>query len=217
MIFGTGVLMSIVLFSNAILFLLNNYQFMTMMFFLGLIVGGTYNFAKNIYINKKNIILMLVTTIIIMMLYINNYHNTYIIRNDFTDNIIFFLGGIIEIFASLVPGISGTSLLMMIGIYNHILKMISMIYNPIYFTNNINLYISYGIGMLVSFILNTYLITFLLKKYHHHFNIIVLGLSLASIVILSIMTFKISTTILELIIGIMLLVSGLLISCILDK
>ena len=106
---------------------------------------------------------------------------------------------------------------MMMGIYDHILKMISLIFNFYYVSNNINLYLSYGLGMLLSFIINIYLINYLLKKYRNISYMAILSLSLGSIIFLIVMTFSIKIEIIEFIIGIMLLVIGLLISCILDK
>ena len=157
--------------------------------------------------------------IIILLLYmsLNSFNNIYTLKHNFTDNIIFFIGGIIEVFASIVPGISATSLFMMIGIYNHILKIVSSLFNYSYVINNINLYISYGLGMFISFIVNIYLIDYCLKKYHNLTYNIIFALSLSSIIFLIIITFRLNITIIEFILGIMLLIIGLLLSCILDK
>ena len=216
-IFCSGLLLSIVLCSNIMLYLFNNYKFITMMFFIGLIIGGTYNFSQTIKFSRYSIISMLFITVIVLFISLNSFNNSYIFKNSFIDNIIFFIGGIIEIFASIVPGISATSLFMMIGIYNHILKMISSIFNFNYVIKNIDIYLSYGIGMFLSFIIGVHLIDYLLKKYHNQSYHIILSLSIASIIFLLVMTFKIKITIIEFIIGIMLLVLGLLLSCILDK
>ena len=217
LIFGSGVLLSIVLGSNIILYLLNNYHFITMMFFIGLIIGGTYSFAKDIKFNNQIITIIILIIILMLWISLNNFNNIYVMKNTFNDNIIFFIGGIIEAFASIVPGISATSLFMVIGIYNHILTMISLFFNFNYVINNINLYISYGVGMLLSFIFTIYLLNYALKKYRNLSYSIIFALSIASILFLIIITFRIEITIIEIIIGIMLLVVGLLLSCILDK
>ena len=127
LIFGTGVLTSIIFFSNIILFLLINYRFITMIFFLGLITGGTYNYSKSITLNIKTIIIS-----IFLFTSISLIHPLYELNNHELNNILFFFGGIIEMFSSIVPGISGTSLLMIIGIYDKVLLMISNIYNDNY-------------------------------------------------------------------------------------
>ena len=217
LIFSLGAISSIVLCSKLILYLLTNYKYITLMFFLGLIIGGTYNFSKNIKFNLKNICILIIIVLPFLYISLSSFNNSYIIKNNFSDKIIFFIGGIIEIFASIVPGISGTSLLMMIGIYDYILEMVAMLPNINYVINNLSNYLSYGLGMAISFIINMYLISFLLKKYRYQSYVAILGLSLSSILFLIITILKIKTTLLELIIGIMLLVIGLLSGYLLDK
>ena len=217
LIFGLGILLSIVFGSGIILHLLINYKFITMMFFIVLILGGTYNFARKVKYNYKNILLILIVFLCLAIFSIIGVNNDYQFKDNFFDNIIFFVGGVIEIFASIVPGISGTSLLMILGIYSEVLKMTASIFNFSYVFNHINIYLSYGLGMFLSFIINTYLINYLLKRHKNTTYSIILGLSCASILFLIVITFKIHFSIIDLIIGIMLLVLGLLLSCILDK
>ena len=45
---GIGGILAIVFGSKFLLYLFDNYKFMTMMFFIGLIMGGSYNFSKKI-------------------------------------------------------------------------------------------------------------------------------------------------------------------------
>lgn len=214
---GFGIILSIILCSNIVIYLLNNHKFITMMFFIGLILGGTYNFSHKIKYQSKGIYLLIITMAIFIFLSIGNINNNYLITNTFWDNIIFFIGGFIEIAASIIPGISGTALHMILGIYDDILKMISMIYDFSYVLEHINLYLSYGLGMLLSLIMNLYLINYLIKKYRNTAYLIILGLSLSSIIFLFIITFSVHFSIMEFILGIMLLFIGLLISCILQK
>lgn len=216
-IFGLGLILAIVLGSRLILYFFTNYKFLTVMFFVGLILGGTYNFSKKITYNYINIILILALITIFLIFSLINFNNTYILKYNFVDNIVFFIGGVIDIFASLVPGISGTSLLMSIGIYNNILVMISSIFNMTYVFDNYNIYISYTLGMFISFILNAYLINYFLSKYRNVAYSIILGLSISSILFLLVNIFKNSFTIIEFILGIILLTLGILLSCILDK
>lgn len=216
-IFGSGVILSIILCSGIILFLLNNYMFLTMMFFIGLILGGTYNFSKSIIYNYKSILLIIIIIISFLLLSINNFSTTYAIKNNFIDNIVFFIGGVLEVFASIVPGISGTSLLMIIGIYDDVLKIMSSIFNYSYVITNINIYFSYGMGMFISFIINSYLINYFLNKYKNISYSVILGLAISSILFLVVITFKVNFTIIEFILGIMLMVIGILISSIFDK
>ena len=217
LLLGSGIISAIILGSRVLLYLYSNYKFITMMFFVGLIIGGVYNFSNNINYNKKSITIIGVTTLICLSISILNINNNYELKNNSFDNIIFFLGGIIEVFASLVPGISGTSLLMIIGIYDNILAMVSNAFNIAYVIKNINIYLSYSIGMFISLIINLNIISYLLKEYKNITYTIILGLSTASIIFLCLICFKLEYTLIEFIIGIMLFTIGLLISTILDK
>lgn len=214
LIFGLGVISAIVLFSGIVLYLIENYCFLTMMFFIGLIFGGTYSFSKEIRYNYKNIIMIILIIILLSIISLGNFNNDYQFKGNFMDNIVFFVGGIIEIFSSIVPGISGTAILMIIGIYNDILLLMSSVFNFSYVIDNISLYISYGLGMFISFIVSSYLINYLIKRYKNMTYSVILGLCISSIILLLILTFENSFTILEFIMGIMLLVIGLLVSSI---
>ena len=216
-IFGLGILLAIILGSKVILYLFLYYKFITFMFFIGLIVGGTYNFTKKIKYNYKNVVLILLIIGVFLGFYFMEIDGNYGLKNNFYDNIIFFFGGFIDIFASLVPGISGTSLLMTLGIYNNVLILISSSLNIKYVINNINLYISYTLGMALSFIFNAYLINYFLKKYKNIAYSVILGLSISSILFLIVNLFKDNFNFMELISGIILLIMGMLIATIFDK
>ena len=214
---GSGIILSIVLCSNGIIYLLNNYRFITMMFFVGLICGGTYNYATGIKCNYSDVLFMILFIVMLFIISYGNIFNSYEITHGFMDNVVFFIGGVIEVMASIIPGISGTAIHLILGIYDSILMMISKIFDFQYVIMNINLYISYGIGMMVSFIICMIGINYLLKRYPVIFSKIILGLCIYSILMLVIFTFSLKITILNFVLGIMLLIVGLLIGSLLDK
>lgn len=214
---GSGIILSIVLCSNGIIYLLNNYRFITMMFFVGLICGGTYNYATGIKCNYSDVLFMILFIVMLFIISYGNIFNSYEITHGFMDNVVFFIGGVIEVMSSIIPGISGTAIHLILGIYDSILMMISKIFDIHYVIMNINLYISYGIGMMVSFIICMIGINYLLKRYPVIFSKIILGLCIYSILMLVIFTFSLKITILNFVLGIMLLIVGLLIGCLLDK
>ena len=160
---------------------------------------------------------MILFIVILFIISYGNISNSYEITHGFMDNIVFFIGGVIEVMASIIPGISGTAIHLILGIYDNILMMISKVFDFQYVLMNINLYISYGLGMMVSFIICMICINYLLKRYPVIFSKIILGLCIYSILMLIIFTFSLKMTILNFIIGLMLLMVGLLIGCLLDK
>ena len=212
LIFCSGIILAIFLFSNIVRYLINNYYLITMLFFTSLILGGTYKFSKNIKYSLKNIIIILFVIVFVMFLSLFNFNNSYILKGNYLDYVMFFIGGIIEIFSSIVPGISGTALMMLLGIYDNILMLFANIFDVSFILDNFMLYISYGIGMFLSFIVFSLGISYLLKKYRNLFDTIVLGLSISSILLLLIMTFKNGFEIIHLIIGIMLFFIGFVLS-----
>ena len=217
LILGSGIILAIVGCSNVVRYFINNYYLITMMFFIGLIVGGTYNYSKNIDFNIRNILIILLVIFLMIGISLLGIDNNYTIKNTSLDYIIFFIGGAIEIFSSIVPGISGTALYMLIGIYDNILILLGNIFNISFVLNNIMLYISYGIGMFISFIICSLVISYLLKKYRSLFDTIIFGLSISSIILLMIMTFKSSFILIDLLIGIVLFFLGIMISYLLDR
>lgn len=217
LILGSGIILSIVFFSNVVRFFINEYYLVTMMFFIGLIVGGTSNFSRNVEYNIKNIIIIILVVLLIVGISVFNVNNSYVIKNNCLDNIMFFIGGILEIFSSMVPGISGTALFMLLGIYDNILMLFGNVFNLSFVMDNIMLYISYGIGMSLSFIVCSLVISYLLKRYRSLFDTIVLGLSISSIILLIMMAFKSVFGFIDLVIGIFLFFVGIVISYLLDR
>lgn len=217
LIVGSGILLSIVFFSNIVRYLLMNHYVVVMMLFIGLIVGGTYNFSKNIDYSIKNIIIISLIVSIVVGISIFNIDNSYVMQGNYMDYLMFFVGGIIEIFSSIVPGISGTALLMLIGIYDNILMLLANMFNIYFILDNLMIYVSYGLGMFISFIVCSIFISYLLKKYRKLFDTIVLGLCISSIVLLIIMTFKSNFMLIDLLVGIVLFFVGIFISYLFDK
>ena len=202
-----GIMVSIIIGSNVIVFLFNNYRFITMLFFLGLIIGGTYIFSKKICFNIRCIMIIFLFLIIILLF------NLIDIQYHFNSIMItYFFGGYIEILASIVPGISGTSILMSLGIYDEILNMVANLFNLKYVLDNVERYLFYIYGMLLSFIINIYIINYLINKYRDIVYIIVLCLSVISIIFLLFKVFALKWTMEDLIFGIIFFIGGIVIS-----
>ena len=211
-IFSSGVLIAISLFSNIVKYFIDNYYLITMLFFVSLIMGGTYKYSLNIEYNLKRIFIIIFTVIIVMFLSLFSSSYNYINTGNYIDYIMYFIGGVIEIFSSIVPGISGTALMMLIGLYDNILILFSNMFNISYILEYFMLYVSYGLGMFVSFIVFSIGINYLLKKHRNLFDVVVLGLSISSILLLLMMTFKNGFVFIHLIIGIVMFIVGFIIS-----
>ena len=174
--FGIGVFLAIVLFSKIILFLLNNYYNITIYLFLGLIMGTVFKFKKNIRFNFKNTILFLIALLGIFFISIYQNNDLYVYQNNIINWLYVLLLGGIDAFTSIVPGISGTAIFMLLGSYSFILSILG---NPFSF-----LFILYIIGMVIGVILTCFLMYYLLKRRKEEVNMVILAFAIASIFLL---------------------------------
>ncbi len=194
----TGIFIGIIILSKIILYFITNHYFYSVSLFIGLILSTIIRQYKNIKINYK---IILLTIIIVLLL-------TKLPNINLNNDIVFLIGGIIEIFSSLIPGISGTSIYLSLGIYNDILELITNAINIKYVLSNIIKYIYFTIGMFLSFITCTKLIDYMYQKHKEIFDNVILGLSIGSIIIL-LLLINYPNSIINLLIGIFLFFIGI--------
>lgn len=206
-----GIIVSIIIFSKIILYFITNYYVITMLFFIGLILGGLLIFKSNYTSNKKNLIILLISFLIIIILSSFSHSNKYVIEGNIIDYLVFFSSGIIDALATVVPGISGTALLMNIGVYEIMISTISNITDINLIITNIKVLIPFGLGMVLGFILLSILISYLLKKYHSEMMAFILGVSIGSMTLLVISVFRSNYTYIELVLGFLFMTMGIFI------
>lgn len=203
LIIGSGIVISIMLSSNMIMYCLDNYYLPTMLLFIGMIIGCIPNvveIAKK-SVTKKNVILMLIPFII--LLFLNIFSN-----NAFDVSINFFnliLIGIIEALTMIIPGVSGSAILMMLGVYETIIDSLSSL-------NHLDILIPFIIGIVIGVISLSKILSRLFKKYNISCYYVILGFSIATIFILLGNIFVISYSFYELFKGLLFLILGLFIS-----
>lgn len=206
---GIGIIIAIILGSNIVYFLLNNYYVITMLFFMGLIFGSTPKIISKVDKSIKGIMISFITFIIITLLTNLNINN-----NSVSNSIIIYLiSGLIDAFGMVVPGISSTALLMVIGTYNNIIYSLSSIENIII---NLNILIPYGIGIFIGIIVTSISINYLFKKYNKLTFSFILGVILSTLLTLLLKIFSYHINIKDLVIGVLLLSLGIIISCFFD-
>lgn len=212
---GSGIVISIILFSKLILYFMNNYYLPTMLLFIGLIIGGTFELKKNIKFDRKIDIVILLISIILMYLISTlekSPQNNVILQMNLHTYIKMIFAGILDAFATVFPGISGTALLMLYGCYNTIMMAISNVLQPGLIVFNLFVLTSYGSGMLIGIIMFSKIITYLFKKYSKQTSIFILGISVSTIFVLLKDTIGMSKNIIEIIFSIFLLVIGYFLS-----
>lgn len=198
----SGIILSIILFSNVLKILINNYYFPILLLFIGLIVGSL-EFKFDEFKNKKIPKIIIFTLLFTITILINKLSVNINLENNFFTYI--FLG-IIETLSTIIPGISGTAIFIVLKKYDLILEMLS---NPF---NNLTSLIPFLIGIIISLILLAKIITFFLKKHPILFVVIIKSFSLSTLFLMYFKTLQLDETIYDIIIGEILLIIGFIIS-----
>lgn len=221
-IVGLGILISVIIFSKIIKYSLNHFYLPTMLLFIGLIVGGVPSLIKKVKGFKKksplNIFLTITVFILIIILSFTNFNRSKDFTSlNFLTYISFFFVGVIYAATMVIPGISGTAIMMLIGYYDIVIDIISNLSNISKTISNIGIVLPFAFGLLFGIISISKLMDFLLKKHEVKIYYIILGLVLSSIVIMVIQTLNSSYNVFNIVIGFILLFIGYFVSKKLEK
>ncbi len=192
-----GMIIGIVVFSYIIPYSLIHYSFQTVMCFSGLVIGGIPDLMKHTrnalvkekkYVNPAHIILFvtLFSLAIIMAISEGTPSGSTSITINLSTIIILALLGIIAAATMVIPGISGSLLLMILGYYSKIISTISSFITALKnmdtasILHNVFILLPFGIGCILGILLISKLITWLLKNYESLTYFSILGLVTAS-------------------------------------
>lgn len=214
---GLGIIISVGIFSNVVIYLLDKQYLLTMCLFIGLIIGGCPKIFSESKVDVKkisNIVIILISFLLVTM---TNYltPNNVIKMNGSFFTLIFV--GFVEAFAMIVPGISGTALLMMMGYYDLVLLRFSQMFNIMAINETIIFFLPFGLGMLIGVLVMSKIISIMFKKFPIKTYCIIIGLILSSIYILLKDLFIINLNLLSFMLGIVFIFIGMFISYKLDK
>ena len=118
LIYAIGMFTSVLTFSKLIDFLLQNYEKIILTIFLIIIFFSILFFLKNFKFKIENTPLLFCGILFVILL---NSFSVNISLNYFS---LFFLGIFISIFG-ILPGVSGSQMLLVLGVYNELIKIIS--------------------------------------------------------------------------------------------
>lgn len=207
---GIGVLISIVFLSNIILNCLNKYYIITMFLFIGLIIGSFKDINREIKnINKKVIVITVLITLLLGLINVSSQVN---IENSFLNFLYFIFVGFIDALTMVIPGISGTATLMMIGAYNKLMETFSNLLDFKLFTTNFMIMLPFVIGMLIGIVFTVKLINYLFKNYKDSTYSAIIGFSISTVVLMAIKCINSSYTLLNLIVAFVMLFVGFFVS-----
>ena len=187
---GLGIGAGAIWFSNIMIFLYQKHEAFTKFAFMGLILGGVPLLFKEIKdkTNKKASSKLIITAFLISigMWFISKN----ILQIDLDDNLSnpiisffnLFLAGIIYSIGKVIPGISGAFLLIMIGMYEYVLSVLS---NPFLITlKDIFKLTPFVIGFIFGIIGLLKIINCLLKKHFRFIYSIIIGFVIGTIPVL---------------------------------
>lgn len=212
-----GIILSIIIMSKVIVKCLEEYYFTTMLLFIGMIIGGIPPIVKKIRFSKKNIIISMI--VIIALFQTTNMNNNNIVEINYSlIDFIKLIGiGFLDAFSSIVPGISGTAILMTLGYYNIILETFSTLFKIEMIKTNIFIMIPFIIGFIIGVLIISKIINYFFKNKNNTLNILILILIILSTSTLVKNTFSYNFTLIELTLGMLLCILGYKITNKLEK
>lgn len=176
-----GLIVGVLLFSKVIGFFFDHYPNQTSFFFLGLIVGSlpmlfnkTRAFGK---IRPVNVIGFVIALGIMVALYIfdvNKGENGAVMAElDVSAFLLLVVAGAVSAFAMIIPGISGSLIMVLIGTYATVIGAVADL--------NLTILLPVGIGILLGLVAGVKLVKLLLKKAPQLTYLIILGLIIGSL------------------------------------
>lgn len=211
-----GIVLCFISMSKVISLALDKYQFATIMFFIGLIMGGIpilFQKVKGKASLSNFIWLVLSFGIVIAFVFIKNGTTPVTLETvRIIDIPLLILLGIISSISMVIPGISGSFVLMLLGYYKVIVSTLGDITNFSHLGHNLLILVPFGIGALLGIILIAKLIKVLLNKYETKVYFAVIGFVIASLIgiVLSIEPFKV--TVIRILIGVVTFIWGFLVT-----
>jgi putative membrane protein len=184
---GAG--LSVVLLAKLVSILLDWNSFIVLFFFIGLIIGGirfVYKRAEITKLDPSLIISFLVSFGLLILIIIldktsSNPEIDYFSFSFWTYLLIFALGAIASI-TMIVPGISGSAVLLVLGFYTAIVSnVVGNIFDFSSIGYNLQVVIPFGLGALAGILVFSKIINFSLRKYPKQTYFAILGFIIASV------------------------------------
>ena len=217
---------AIVVLSGVIKYSYDNFPFPTMLFFVGLVLGGIPLLLKNVKGKKEskkvsNYIILLLTFALVIIMTLSDFIFGTMSDVSLTNMgpigyILLFIVGVIAAATMVIPGISGSLVLMLLGYYYPVVSTINDLFKFNNIFSNVIVLGVFGIGVVIGIVLISKLLEMLFKKYKVKTYFGVLGFIFASVIAIPLSTFiendSVTVNIQGVIIGILMLFIGTLIS-----
>lgn len=212
---GIGALLAIALGSKIISFSLDKYPLPTILFFVGLILGGfpmLYGKVEGSFSLKNIWIFLLTFAFIIGIMFLKTGKNVNLENINMVGYFLLFLVGVVAAATMIIPGISGSFMLMVMGYYKPILDAINSLTSFQNIGHNISIFIPIALGLVVGVVGIAKIIEYLFKKWEVPTYYGIMGFVLASIIGIFASTEGLSFAFGPFLIGIVLFIIGFVIA-----
>lgn len=218
-----GIGLSILTMSNVITSCFDNFPIPTTLFFMGLVIGGIPMLVNKVRKSKEvkhksSYLIMFLTFMLVMVLAFSEEIFGGTLGNASFDNLSILgylwlsIVGMIAAATMVIPGVSGSLVLMLLGYY---LPIINVVKELTHFENilpNIFVCLFFGFGIVVGIILIAKLIEWLLAKYEKKTYFGVIGFIIASVIAIPVSVYhevgNIVFSVPQVLIGLVLIVVG---------
>lgn len=177
--FIVGIGIGVIIFSNILEFLFYRFPIQINSIFIGLIIGTIPALLKDVNkkekFEKKNLIFLFIALIIGIGTVI--LENNFNVQNNIDINYIYlFISGFVMSLGIIIPGVSSTIILMLLGVYSTYLQSIANMYLPVL--------IPMGLGLILGSIIVMKLMKYLMEKYYGKIFYSIIGFTIGSLFVL---------------------------------
>jgi putative membrane protein len=189
-----GLIIGICTLLFPIIYFLDKFPLPTVSLFVGLAIGGIPTMARRVKgkANSTDIMILLSTLIgVVFLSLIPGATEVNLIGLDLGGYLLLFLIGMVGACALVIPGISGSMLLLILGYYRPLVRLVT---DHLLRLNNVGISILVlgvcGLGMVVGFFLISVIMKILLEKYHRGTYFAIIGFIIGSLPTVYISTMK---------------------------
>jgi putative membrane protein len=187
-----GAAIGIIVLSFPLAFLLGQFPIPTISLFAGLIIGSipklAQTFSSNLLIRNVPLFMSAILLAVSLGVFsvVGQLDATVIVESgNLLPKLILLVVGFFGVFAFIVPGISGSMLLLSIGFYVPILNSLRSLIDELPFAISsfvdISNFLLLGIGAIIGFLIISQLMAYLLKNYRELVYITIVGFLIGSI------------------------------------
>ncbi len=164
-ILGIGIMLAIIFGSNVIKVMLVNYYVSSMMFMIGMMIPGLFPIIKEVKngdITLKRVLICAAFLFFLVYLSVLGTTGRQASNEPYLHEFIsLLLCGIVDAASTIIPGISGSALLMLFGYYEAIISSLANIFA----IRSMLVLVPFLLGMSIGVVLTSKLVTYLFKKH----------------------------------------------------